>query len=169
MAIQEKNKINYCLNCDRDRESYPLKKGYCSKCYPLILKIEKVKKGILLPKLFELYLNNDAYCNINAVRKEYILQLEGRLEVIKKAYLFDDFISAHDLELEINSTIRHISKSEKDLGKINDPIAFYLKDDKARAYVCQLFNKIKLLKPFKVNYDRLFEAAKMTKNKSSNL
>ncbi len=42
--LEKVNRDNLkCLNCQV--QDFQFKRGYCSKCYPLILKIEKIKEG----------------------------------------------------------------------------------------------------------------------------
>lgn len=147
-----KNYDNYpkCLNCEI--QDYSFRRGYCTKCYPLILRIEKIEKGILPSTLEYIKINYDYFENS---KNEYIRQIKYRLEIIKEAHTFRH-VSAHDLEHRINRTLRILDN--KSLGKINDPIAHYLKDDEARSYVYQLFNKIQLLKPFKIDLYLVYEA-----------
>lgn len=141
-----------CLNCGA--KDFRFTKGYCTKCYPFILRIEKIKKGILPNVLQDIKRNFDFF---EKSKEEYIRQLKYRLEIIKEARSLE-YVSAHDLEYRINGTLRILDG--KSLGKINDPIAHYLKDDKARSYVYQLFTKIQLLKPFKIDHYRLYEVSR---------
>lgn len=150
--MNKKDQNFKCLNCES--EDIRFVKGYCSKCYPLILRIEKSGKGILPDFIKKIDAN---FYSLAEAKKEYIRQINWRLEIIKDSHILKD-ISAHDLEYRINGTLKLLDG--KSLGKINDPIAHYLKDDKARAYVHQLFSKIQLLKPFKVDYYRVYESGR---------
>jgi hypothetical protein len=139
-----------CLNCEH--EDFSIRRGYCAKCYPLILKIDKIKKGILPNVLEEIKKNFDF---LEEAKKEYIWQIKHRLEIIKDSRVPKD-ISAHDLEYRINGTLKFWNG--KSLGKINDSIAFYLKDDNSRSYVYRLFSEIQLLRPFKIDYYKLYDS-----------
>jgi len=151
--IEQTNKENReCINCKV--EDFRFTRGYCSKCYPLILRIEKINKGIL-PEILQNIQNDSNF--FEQAKKEYIRQIKWRLEIIKDSRILKD-VSAHDLEDRINGTLRLLDG--KSLGKINDPIDFYLRDNKARSYVYQLFSKIQLLKPFKINYYLVYETRK---------
>ena len=141
-----------CLNCGTADSCFI--KGHCSKCYPLILKIEKVQKDVLPDILKNIKNNFDLF---EEAKKEYIRQIKWKLEIIKDSRILKD-VSAHDLEYRINGTLRLLDG--KSLGKINDSLAHYLEDNSARAYVHQLFSKIQLLKPFRVDYYRIYEACK---------
>lgn len=141
-----------CLNCEA--KDFRFSKGYCSKCYPLISKIEKIKEGIL-PEILQTIKNNFDF--FEEAKKEYIWQIKWRLEIIRDAHVLKN-ISAHDLEYRINGTLRLLDG--KTLGKINDPLSHYLKDDVTRAFIHQLFSKIQLLKPFKIDYNRVYESAR---------
>lgn len=141
-----------CLNCKA--EDFRFTRKYCTKCYPFILKIEKIKKGNLPNILQDIKRDFDFF---EKSKEEYIRQLKYRLEIIKEAHSLE-YVSAHDLEYRINGTLRILDG--KSLGKINDPIAHYLKDDTARSYVYQLFTKIQLLKPFKVDIWRLYDVGR---------
>ena len=149
----------FCLNCKR--EDHGLVRGYCRKCYSLILKIEKIERGDFLPNVLKNILESKVY-NFKCSKKEYLKQLKCRLDLIRESNSFNS-VSAHELESTINYTLRVLGK--KSLGKFNDPIAFYLKDDKARAYVNQIFSKIQLLKPFTVNYLDIYKAGYKNKKK----
>ncbi|MFZ3012032.1 MAG: hypothetical protein WA060_03515 [Minisyncoccia bacterium] len=138
-----------CLNCEVEDHSF--RRGYCAKCYPLVLKIEKINKGILPDVLENIKKHFDFF---EKSKEEYIRQIKYRLEIIKEARTIFD-VSEHDLEYRINGTLRLLDG--KSLGKINDPIRHYLKDPKARSFVYQLFTKIQLLKPFKIDYGRLYD------------
>jgi|ERR1035437_183718 hypothetical protein len=150
--MKKEDKSYQCLNCET--EDFRLTRGYCSKCYPLILRIEKIEKDILPDVLKNIKDNSDFF---QEAKKEYIWQIKWRLEIIKDSHTLKD-VSAHDLEYRINGTLKLLDG--KSLGKINDSIAHYLRDDRARAYVHQLFSKIQLLKPFKVDFYRIYEARK---------
>lgn len=141
-----------CLNCEK--ENVPLRKKHCTKCYSLILRIEKIEKGIL-PEILE-HIKTD-FNFFDAAKKEYIRQIKYRLELIKESNLLSE-VSAHDLEYRINGTLRVLDG--KTLGKINDSLAHYLKDDRTRAYVYQLFTKIQLLKPFKIDYYQVYRTGR---------
>lgn len=152
LLVQINKEDRVCLNCES--QDFRFTKGYCSKCYPLILRIEKSEKDIL-PDFIE---NIDKkYHSFEKIKKEYIRQIKWRLEIIRDSRILKD-ITPHDLEYRINGTLRLLDG--KSLGKINDPIASYLKDNKARAYVHQLFSKIQLLKPFKVDHYKIYEAGR---------
>ena len=150
MSKLEKKYI--CLNCEA--EDFRFTRGYCSKCYPLILKIEKIEKNNL-PDVLQRIKDSSGF--FEEAKKEYIRQIKRRLEIIKDSRSIKK-VTAHDLEFRINETLKLLDN--KSLGKINDPIASYLKDDNARAYVYQLFSKIQILKPFKIDYYRIYEARK---------
>lgn len=142
-----------CINCER--EDYSFARGYCTKCYPLILRIDRIKKDHL-PGVLITIKNGFGEDYFKRAKKDYIWQIENRLKILKESNIFIN-ITAHDLEYRINGTL--ILLDGRSLGKINDPIAFYLKDDKTRSFVYQLFSKIQLLKPFNINYSRLYDAA----------
>ena len=144
-----KNNNNECSNCKS--EDFRFTRGYCGKCYHIIIRIEKIEKGILPHVLEGIKENFDFF---EKSKLEYIRQIKHRLEIIKEARTFKN-VSAHDLEYRINDTLRFLDG--KTLGKINDPLAHYLKDERARSYVYQLFSKIQLLKPFKIDHGRLYE------------
>ncbi|MFZ2150068.1 MAG: hypothetical protein WAV15_02835 [Minisyncoccia bacterium] len=146
-----------CLNCEVD--DFRFTRGYCIKCYPLILKIEKIQKGIL-PNILEDIKTNFGLDYFEGSKEEYISQIKRRLEIIKEARSLKQ-VTAHDLEYRINNTLRILDK--KSLGKINDPLAHYLKDDRARSYVYQLFTKIQLLKPFKIDPYLVYDAGHRSK------
>lgn len=148
--MKHPDEFKRCLNCELEDSS--IKRGYCSKCYPLILKIEKIEKGILPSVLEDIKKKFDFF---EKAKEEYVWQIRRRLEIIKDAHVHKD-ISAHDLEYRINGTLKFWNG--KSLGKINDPIAFYLKDDKARSYVYRIFSEIQLLRPFKIDYHRLYNS-----------
>jgi len=141
-----------CINCEV--EDFRLTRSYCLKCYPLILRIEKINKGIL-PEILQNIQNDSNF--FEQAKKEYMRQIKWRLEIVKDSRILKD-VSAHDLEDRINRTLRLLDG--KSLGKINDPIDSYLRDNKARSYVYQLFSKIQLLKPFKINYYLVYETRK---------
>lgn len=141
-----------CINCKV--EDFRFTRGYCSKCYPLILRIEKIKEDNLPDFLKNI---DKEYHSFEKIKKEYTRQIKWRLEIIKDSRILKD-VSAHDLEDRINGTLKLLDG--KSLGKINDPIDFYLRDNKSRSYVYQLFSKIQLLKPFKINYYLLYETRK---------
>ena len=141
-----------CLNCEV--EDYSFRRGYCVKCYPFVLKIEKINKGILPESLETIKRHFDFF---EKAKKEYVRQIEYRLRIIKESRAIFD-VGEHDLEYRINETLRLLDG--KSLGKINDPIKHYLKDPKARSFVYQLFSKIQLLKPFKINYGRLYDVGR---------
>lgn len=147
---QKENMDRKCLNCEAD--SFRFIRGYCLRCYPLIMKIEKINKGILPDFLRNL---DNRYYSLEKIKKECVKQIEWRLKIIKDSNV-KTMITAHELEYRINDTLMFLDG--KTLGKINDQIASYLKNDNARTYVYQLFSKIQLLKPFKLNYYRIYEA-----------
>jgi hypothetical protein len=149
---QINNREKKCKNCKHNDLRFT--RGYCSRCYPLILRIEKIQKG-LLPELLQTIKESGHY-SFDKAMKEYIWQIKWRLKIIKDAYVLEN-VSAHDLEYRINGTLRMLDG--KSLGKINDSIASYLQNDIARSYVYQLFSKIQLLKPFKIDYHRVYEEA----------
>ena len=153
--MENDNDYQTCLNCEIEDSRFT--RGYCRKCYPLILRIEKIKEGNLPSVLEDIKRNFDFF---EKSKGEYIRQLQYRLKIIKEAHSLKN-VSAHDLEYRINGTLRVLDG--KSLGKINDPIAHYLKDDRARSYVYQLFTKIQLLKPFKIDIWRLYEAGREEK------
>ncbi len=140
-----------CLNCEC--EDFKFVKGYCQRCYRLVLKIKKIQEDRDLPEV--LVGIRDDFDFYEDAKKEYISQLEYRLKLIREAHIFTN-ISAHDLEYKINGVLRKLGS--KSLGKMNDPIAFYLKDEKSRSFVYRMFAKIELSKPFRVNYYRLFNS-----------
>ena len=146
------NEFKNCLNCEV--EDYYFKRGYCSKCYPLVLRIEKINKGILPEPLETIKRSFDFF---EKAKKEYIRQIEYRLRIIKESRAIFN-VSEHDLEYRINGTLRLLDG--KSLGKMNDSIRHYLNDPKARSFVYQLFSKIQLLKPFKIDYGRLYDAGR---------
>ena len=136
-----------CINCGY--EDFTIVKKYCTKCYPLTLKIDKIERNIL-PDFCS---NLDPECySYDKIKKECIAQIKHRLRIIKDSRNLE-VVSAHDLEYRINSTLNILDN--KTLGKINDPLASYLRNDTSRAFVYQLFSKIQLLKPFKYNYNRI--------------
>ncbi len=141
-----------CLNCEI--EDFRFRKGYCTKCYPLISRIEKIEKGVLPEVLRRIKENFNFF---EAAKKEYIRQIRHRLEIIKESRVLQ-VVGAHDVEYRINETLRLLDN--KSLGKFNDPIAHYLKDNQARSYVYQLFSKIQLLKPFRINYWRVYDSGR---------
>jgi hypothetical protein len=146
------NKNTECLNCKR--EDFSFRKGYCGRCYGLILKIKKIENGTFLPEVLKI-IKNDPHYSFDGSKNEYINQLKNRLKIIKDSYSLNR-VSAHDLEFHINNTLRILGK--RSLGKFNDSIAHYLGNDLARSYIYQLFSKIQLIKPFKVDYYRIYEA-----------
>lgn len=138
-----------CLNCEE--EAFHFVKGYCARCRPLVLRIEKGILPDVLMGIKRTY-NSDF---LDKTKREYIRQLQWRLTIIKEAYKFK-YVTAHDLEYRINNTLKVLDG--KSLGKINDPLAHYLEDDRVRSYVYQLFTKIQLLKPFRIDSYRLYQA-----------
>ena len=152
--MKKEDKNYQCINCET-KDSL-LTRGYCSKCYPLILRIEKSEKDIL-PDLFKNF--EKEYYSLEQIKKEYIRQIKWRMEIIRDSRILKE-VTPHDLEYRINGTLRMLDG--KSLGKINDPIAHYLGDETARAYIHQLFSKIQLLKPFKIDYNRLYEEGRKT-------
>lgn len=153
-------KRSYCLNCEGCDSRFI--QGYCSKCYPLHLKIEKIGKGIL-PKILQsinlsYYDEEDRNIFLEAAKKSYTSQIKRRLEIIKDSRVLKDYVSEHDLEYRINMTLNILDG--KSLGKINDMLAHYFNDGKTRARVYQLFSQIQLLKPFQLNYWQIYDARK---------
>ena len=148
-----------CLNCSK--EDFLSKRNHCTKCYSLILKIKKVERGVLpsvlesVKRIYNYPDKNKSRVYFEKAKKEYIRQIRYRLNLLKEANTLD-FVTAHDLEYRINSTLRVLDG--KSLGKINDPIAHYLNDDITRSYVYQLFTRIQLLKPFRIDYYEVYSA-----------
>ncbi len=137
-----------CLNCEI--ENFRFKKGYCKKCYPLVLRIEKIQNNILPDVLENIRTSSNFF---EDSKKEYVRQIQYRLRIMKEANVFKE-VSGHDLEFRINETLRILDN--KNIGKINDSLASNLEDDRVRSYVYRLFTKIQLLKPFKIDYYRLY-------------
>ena len=113
-----------CINCER----YVLNRNYCGKCYPLILKIQKIKSGDL-PKMLSLFLKSKGE---SFIKEESIRQFKKRLELIKDSYVLKKEVGEHELENKINSYLRMLGP--KTLGKKNDELRSNLKE-KERAYV----------------------------------
>lgn len=144
----------YCKNCNRgDVHAQNL----CHECYRLVYKIERIKGGKLIPKEIEWFLDKPESFNSKKILNNYCAQIKRRLSLINEAYVFST-ISEHDLELQINSTLRLLKV--KDLGKFNDEISLSLKDD-GRSYVHQIFARIKLQKKFKANLDEVYKAGEI--------
>lgn len=144
-----------CLNCGA--RGVRCTRNYCPRCYPLILRIEKIRNGVLPQILEEIKKKYDFF---ELSKKEYIRQVERRLEVIKDS---ESFMRAtpHELEQRINETLKFLRA--KTLGKMNDSIAHYLEDENARSYVHRLFSRIQLLKPFRIDYWRVYDVKKENK------
>lgn len=153
-----------CKNCNKENTWGNFSKGYCRKCYGLIIKKEKVKNGEI-PKTFDLLyrmffdLNDKQKVEcVDFLKEEIIKSIDRRLELIKDSNNIRDDIQEHDLEYKINGTLRKLG-CKKTLGKMNDAIRFYLKGE-SRGYVYNIFCRAQLLKKFdyeqKYVYDMFF-------------
>lgn len=145
-----------CKNCKR--EDYNFVRGYCTKCYPLILRIDKLKTGNDIYNLFKR--SNYMKERRKEMLSECIGQIKVRLKDIKDSNIPKDCISAHELESQINRTLRVVGKksvSKYGLGKINDLLEFNLKQEGQKEFLYQLFAKIIILSRFQIDYWKVYE------------
>lgn len=143
-----------CRNCNNYRDYFKkFTRSYCYLCYPIILKIEKIKSGKNLINHDFLTMN----CSdrvIKLMNNELKRQLECRLDEIKDTN-FHGFVREHHLEYKINGALNRVGA--KNLGKINDGLKHHLPNDKERSYVYRLFSKIMISKKFKMDIYRILE------------
>ena len=80
-----------CKNCER--EDYKFVRKHCTKCYPLILRINKISKGE------DKYFISDSYPSekINKINCEKIRQVEKRLRDLKDSYVLMGGVISHEL------------------------------------------------------------------------
>ena len=148
--------IMECKNCKR--EDYKFVRGYCTKCYPLILKIDKLKTGNDIYRLFER--SNHMKDRKEEMLSECIRQIEIRLEYIKDSNILKDCVTAHELECQINKTLRIVGKKsvgKYGLGKINDLLEFNLRQKGQKEFLYQLFAKIIILSKFQIDYWKVYK------------
>lgn len=145
-----------CKNCKR--EDCKFVREYCIKCYPLILKVDKLKVGNDIYGLFEK--GNYTEDRKKEMLSECIRQIKVRLEDIKCSNILKDFITAYELECQINRTLRIVGKKSAGkcgLGKINDLLEFNLRQKGRKEFLYQLFAKIIILSKFQINYWKVYE------------
>ncbi len=154
------NNYRQCVNCENG--SHKFIRGYCSKCYPIILKIDKLNNGLDIYKLFinSNYSEKDKKNMLN----ECIRQLRVRLEDLRDANVLRERVTAHELELQINNTIRSFGKKgfpgRYGLGKINDYLEFDFRTNDQKIYLYRLFAMIKILNQFKIDYWKVYNIKK---------
>jgi len=98
------NKFNSCLNCSTVRFPYKAK-GYCRRCYPLILKLEKIKSwNESFPETWTGYplSSINLVSKFSLIKKSFIEQYTRRLSTLKRNELkLEGSISGLDLEYKI--------------------------------------------------------------------
>ncbi len=138
-----------CKNCERG--DYKFRRGYCTKCYSLILRIDKISQG----KDSFFILDSLAPEEINKINCEKIRQLKKRLEDLRDSYVIRKKVTAHKLENQINSTLKDLGK--KGIGKFNDQLEFGLKEKLSKEFVYQLFALIKISNRFSFNINKFWD------------
>lgn len=146
-----------CLNCEL--YSANIVKGHCKKCYRFYIKIIKLNKGEDIYNVLgkNKYTEKEQQIMFN----ECIRQIKCRLQDIRDANILRKTVTAHELEYQINSTIRSFGKKgfngRYGLGKINDYLEYNTNDNQQKQFIFQLFAKIKLLNKFKLDFWKILE------------